>query len=193
MIRPGLTPSFGGEAAAEAVKAVAKANRIDADRYLHPFTPILVNTGKELVLFDTGNGSLAAEHEQLKGRLPPGHLTARMAEAGYKPEDVDVVVITHGHPDHIGGLIEGGQAGLPQRALRVRRRRIRFLEEGRERARGAQVQPRAIRQDLPAAGRQVDLHQAGRRGGVGHHARSMPSAIRRACWRSISRARASGC
>jgi glyoxylase-like metal-dependent hydrolase (beta-lactamase superfamily II) len=109
VIRPGLTPSFGGEAAAEAVKAVAKANRIDADRYLHPFTPILVNTGKELVLFDTGNGSLAAEHEQLKGRLPPGQLTARMADAGYRPEDVDVVVITHGHPDHIGGLTKAGQ------------------------------------------------------------------------------------
>jgi glyoxylase-like metal-dependent hydrolase (beta-lactamase superfamily II) len=113
VIRPGLTPSFGGEAAAEAVKAVAKANRIDADRYLHPFTPILVNTGKELVLFDTGNGSLAAEHEQLKGRLPAGQLTARMADAGYKPEDVDVVVITHGHPDHIGGLTKGGQPVFP--------------------------------------------------------------------------------
>ena len=73
VIRPGLTPSFGGEAAAEEVKALAKANRIDTNRYLHPFTPILVNTGKELVLFDTGNGSLADEYEQLKGRLPPGH------------------------------------------------------------------------------------------------------------------------
>jgi glyoxylase-like metal-dependent hydrolase (beta-lactamase superfamily II) len=109
VIRPGLTPSFGGEAQADEVKALAKANRIDADRYQHPFTPILVNTGKQLVLFDTGNGSLSAEHEQLKGRLPPGQLVARMAEAGYKPEDVDVVVITHGHPDHIGGLTKGGQ------------------------------------------------------------------------------------
>src|SRR5581483_7691630 len=83
------------------------------DRYQHPFSPILVNTGKELVLFDTGNGSLAAEHEQLKGRLPPGELVARMAEAGYKPEDVDVVVITHGHPDHIGGLTKAGQPVFP--------------------------------------------------------------------------------
>jgi glyoxylase-like metal-dependent hydrolase (beta-lactamase superfamily II) len=112
-IRSGLTPSYGGEAGAADVKALAAANRIDADKYEHPFTPIVVNTGKELVLFDTGNGSLSAENEQLKGRLPAGNLVARMGQAGYKPEDVDVVVITHGHPDHIGGLTKGGQPVFP--------------------------------------------------------------------------------
>jgi len=114
VIRSGLTPSFGGEAAAAEVKALAKANRIDADRYEHPFTPTLVNTGKELLLFDTGNGSLRDEYEQLKGRLPAGNLVARMAQAGYKPEDVDVVVLTHGHPDHIGGLTKGGVPVFPK-------------------------------------------------------------------------------
>jgi len=113
VIRSGLTPSFGGDAHAAEVKALAAANRIDADRYFHPFTPMLVNTGKELVLFDTGNGSLSAEYEQMKGRLPPGQLVTRMAQIGYKPEDVDVVVITHGHPDHIGGLSKGGQPVFP--------------------------------------------------------------------------------
>jgi glyoxylase-like metal-dependent hydrolase (beta-lactamase superfamily II) len=113
VIRSGLTPSFGGEQHADEIKKLAKANRIDADRYEHPFTPLLVTTGKELVLFDTGNGSLRDEYEQMKGRLPAGNLVARMKEAGYKPEDVDVVVITHGHPDHIGGLTKGGQAVFP--------------------------------------------------------------------------------
>ena len=96
------------------MKALAAANRIDADRYEHPFTPTVVNTGKQLVLFDTGNGSLWREYEQLKGRLPPGNLVARMAQAGYQPEDVDVVVITHGHPDHIGGLTKGGEPVFPK-------------------------------------------------------------------------------
>ena len=114
VIRTGLTPSFGGEAAAAEVKALAAVNRIDADRYEHPFTPTLVNTGKELVLFDSGNGTLSAEYEQLKGRLPPGNLVARLAQAGYKPEDVDVIIITHGHPDHIGGLTKGGQPVFPR-------------------------------------------------------------------------------
>jgi glyoxylase-like metal-dependent hydrolase (beta-lactamase superfamily II) len=112
-IRDNLTPSFGGEAQAEEVTALARANGIDTKRYLHPFTPMVVNTGKELVLFDTGNGALSEEHQQLKGRLPPGQLVARMAEAGYKPEDVDIVVLTHGHPDHIGGLTKGGKPVFP--------------------------------------------------------------------------------
>jgi len=112
VVRAGLTPSFGGEQQADEVRALAKANRLDPDRYEHPFTPMIVNTGKELVLFDTGNGSLREEHEQLKNRLPAGNLVTRMAEAGYKPEDVDVVVITHGHPDHIGGLTKGGKPGF---------------------------------------------------------------------------------
>jgi len=112
VVRAGLTPSFGGEQQADEIRALAKANRLDPDRYEHPFTPMIVNTGKELVLFDTGNGSLREEHEQLKNRLPAGNLVTRMAEAGYKPEDVDVVVITHGHPDHIGGLTKGGKPGF---------------------------------------------------------------------------------
>jgi glyoxylase-like metal-dependent hydrolase (beta-lactamase superfamily II) len=72
-----------------------------------------VNTGKQLVLFDTGNGALPREYEQLSKRLPPGQTAARLAAAGYRPEDIDVIVVTHGHPDHIGGLVEGGKPVFP--------------------------------------------------------------------------------
>ncbi|MDB5638883.1 MAG: Beta-lactamase domain protein [Bradyrhizobium sp.] len=113
IIREGLTPSHGGESLAAEVRALARANRIDSDRYEHPFIPSLVNTGRELVLFDTGNGALQREYDQLRGRLPDGLLVERLAQAGYEPRDVDVVVITHGHPDHIGGLVKGGKPVFP--------------------------------------------------------------------------------
>jgi glyoxylase-like metal-dependent hydrolase (beta-lactamase superfamily II) len=113
IIREGLTPSHGGESLAAEVRALARANRIDSDRYEHPFIPSLVNTGRELVLFDTGNGTLQREYDQLRGRLPEGLLVERLAQAGYKPQDIDVVVITHGHPDHIGGLVKGGKPVFP--------------------------------------------------------------------------------
>ncbi|HXE87167.1 MAG TPA: MBL fold metallo-hydrolase [Hyphomicrobiaceae bacterium] len=99
---PSLHPTFGADQPADAVEALAKANGIPT-KFDHPYVPTLVNTGKELVLFDTGNP---------KGRMPTaGKLAENLGLAGYKPEQIDVVVITHGHPDHIGGLV--GEDGKP--------------------------------------------------------------------------------
>jgi glyoxylase-like metal-dependent hydrolase (beta-lactamase superfamily II) len=109
IVRSGLSPAHGGGAMAEEVRRLAGVNRIDPDRYEHPFIPTMVHTGTQLVLFDTGNGTLATEREQLRGRVPDGHLIERMGQAGYRAEDVDIVVITRGHPDHIGGLMRNGR------------------------------------------------------------------------------------
>lgn len=108
-IREGLHPHYGANASADAVHALARENNIDTQRFEHHNIPTLVNTGSALVLFDTGNGALPREYEALRARMPAGNLIARLAELGHKPEDIDVIVATHGHPDHIGGLTEGGQ------------------------------------------------------------------------------------
>ena len=113
--REGAHPHFGANQPAEAVQAVARANRIDTAGFEHPFVPTLVDTGRELVLFDTGCGDLARGIGlgDFSKRLPVGELRALLPAAGYRPEDVDVVVITHGHPDHIGGLVAGGAPAFP--------------------------------------------------------------------------------
>jgi len=113
-IREKLYPNFGGNASAEEVHALARANNIDTERFEHCYICTLVNTGKELVLFDTGNGNLARDIEAMRGRLPIGSLVQQLAVLGHKPEDIDVVVTTHGHPDHIGGLVDGGQPVYPK-------------------------------------------------------------------------------
>ena len=82
--------TFGLNASAEEFAAAAEAAFVPADVSQNFFTPTLVNTGEQLVLFDTG--------------LAPEGITAAMAAAGYSPDQVDVVVLTHMHGDHIGGL-----------------------------------------------------------------------------------------
>ena len=58
-----------------------------------------------MVLFDTGTGT---------GRLPAaGNLVERLRAAGYPAESVDIVVLTHMHGDHIGGLMADGKPAFP--------------------------------------------------------------------------------
>jgi glyoxylase-like metal-dependent hydrolase (beta-lactamase superfamily II) len=104
--RGGPHPLFGADQPAAAVERLALANRLPPTRFEHSYTPTLVNTGRELVLFDTGNGA--------PRRSPDlGQLRARLDAAGYAPDDIDVVVITHCHPDHIGGLLEDDRPAFP--------------------------------------------------------------------------------
>jgi glyoxylase-like metal-dependent hydrolase (beta-lactamase superfamily II) len=112
-VRDGLASVHAGGAGPGEVEALAKSNNIDPNRFEHPFVPALVNTGRQVVLFDAGNGSLARDTEALRGRVPDGHLAERLAHAGYKPEDIDIICITHCHPDHIGGLVSGGKVVFP--------------------------------------------------------------------------------
>jgi len=74
----------------------------------------LLNTGSKLVLVDTGAGNAFGP---TLGKLP-AHLRA----AGYRPEQVDEIYITHMHADHVGGLVAGGQRVFPNAVLRIDKR-----------------------------------------------------------------------
>src|SRR5262245_47217736 len=54
---PGPHPTFGQDQSAETVHNLLKANGLPTTNFEHHFVPTLVNTGRELVLFDTGNGN----------------------------------------------------------------------------------------------------------------------------------------
>ncbi len=77
-----------------------------------PFNPTLINTGAKLILIDTGNG-------QGQG-APVGRLTANLAAAGIEPEDIDLVLLSHLHPDHTNGLkTAGGALTFPKAEIRA--------------------------------------------------------------------------
>ncbi len=73
---------------------------IDPGRWEHHVTVYLclvIDTGEHQVLVDTGAGDTAPT---------TGKLIPNLRREGVSPEDVDTVILTHGHPDHIGGNID---------------------------------------------------------------------------------------
>jgi len=71
----------------------------------------LINTGSKLVLVDAGAAGLFGP--------TLGRLAANLKAAGYQPEQVDEIYITHMHPDHVGGLAQDGKAAFPNAVVRA--------------------------------------------------------------------------
>jgi glyoxylase-like metal-dependent hydrolase (beta-lactamase superfamily II) len=78
----------------------------------------LVNTGSKLVLIDTGAAGLFGP--------TLGNLLANLRAAGYQPEQVDEIYITHMHGDHVGGLMAGANRAFPNATLRLDKRDTDF-------------------------------------------------------------------
>jgi len=87
---------FGLNVDDETFATVSEENFIGTEAAQFYFTPTVVNTGSEVILFDAG--------------LNAGGTTAALAAAGYTPDDITHVVLTHMHGDHIGGLTDDSGA-----------------------------------------------------------------------------------
>jgi len=90
----------------EEVKKMLTDNFLSPDNVVLEQNSPIVNTGDKLVLFDTGMGTL-----KLFGPTT-GRQQKSMAEAGIKPEDIDAVVLSHAHIDHIGGIVDSADKVL---------------------------------------------------------------------------------
>ena len=79
----------------------------------------LVNTGTKLVLIDTGAGALFGP--------TLGNVVNSLKAAGYQPEQVDEIYITHLHGDHIGGLGALNKPAFPNAVVRMDKRDADFF------------------------------------------------------------------
>lgn len=75
-----------------------------------PYSPVLLRIGGDLALIDTGSGQALAE---MVG-APIGKLADSLAVAGVAADDIRLVLISHAHGDHIGGLtVKDGDGRRP--------------------------------------------------------------------------------
>jgi glyoxylase-like metal-dependent hydrolase (beta-lactamase superfamily II) len=82
------------------------------------FNAWLINTGDRLILIDAGAGKLFGP--------TVGKLVEQIRAAGYQPEQVDDILITHMHPDHVGGLAANGERVFPNATVRAHQRDADF-------------------------------------------------------------------
>jgi glyoxylase-like metal-dependent hydrolase (beta-lactamase superfamily II) len=92
---------FVGNKNRDEVNAAWTALFQEKDQMVVPYSPIAVNTGSKLVVIDTGTGE--ANFERSKGAA--GQFHSNLKAAGISPDQVDTVIISHFHGDHINGLL----------------------------------------------------------------------------------------
>jgi len=96
--------------------AAAEAAYMPKGMVTVPFNPQLINTGSKLVLIDSGNG--VANYEPSKGAV--GRTLQNLAAAGVDPKNVDIVLMSHLHPDHTNGIrAADGSMAFPNAEIMV--------------------------------------------------------------------------
>lgn len=115
-----------------AVEVALRAALMPTTHFMNPFNVTAVDTGRGLVLFDTGNGRESGPET--------GLLAANMRAAGLDPARVAQVVMTHFHPDHIGGLaLNDGAAVFPNSEIVVGAREWAYWTDGGEESRAPEA------------------------------------------------------
>jgi glyoxylase-like metal-dependent hydrolase (beta-lactamase superfamily II) len=96
--------------------AAAEAAYMPKGMVTVPFNPQLINTGGKLALLDCGNGVSA--FEPTKGQA--GRLLQNLAAAGIDPKNIDMVIMSHLHPDHTNGIrAADGSMAFPNAEIMV--------------------------------------------------------------------------
>jgi len=133
-----LEDSFITNAKKDEVNAALEKAFLPRDIFTIYYGPLVINTGGKLVVIDTGNGPVA----KVNSKGANGLFTANMAAAGFDPKDIDMVVISHFHADHVNGLLAAdGTPAFPNAEILVPATEWKFwMDDGEmSRASGARM------------------------------------------------------
>jgi glyoxylase-like metal-dependent hydrolase (beta-lactamase superfamily II) len=96
---------FFSNVSQEQLEESLRDHDLPLNQVVSPYTCLLVNAGKERILIDTGADGLAPT---------TGDLLKNLKAEGITPEEITTVVLTHAHPDHIGGVLDAdGKPAFP--------------------------------------------------------------------------------
>jgi glyoxylase-like metal-dependent hydrolase (beta-lactamase superfamily II) len=105
---------------------------LPTDHVANQFNVLVVNTGRNLVLFDSGFGD--------NGAPTVGNLVNNMTAAGIDPKNIDTILVSHFHGDHISGIrAKAGTANFPNAEVMVPAAEWKHWTDAGEESRAPQV------------------------------------------------------
>lgn len=107
---PSVQPFFAKDSPKEQVDAVLRSEFLPTDHVDFQVNVLAVKTPQGVLLVDAGSGQF--------GGPTSGFLQMNLLAAGIKPADVTAVILSHGHSDHLGGLIDAeGRLAFPNATI----------------------------------------------------------------------------
>lgn len=107
-----MSPNLFKDIPQQQVQEILKKYYADQEKGIQTsVNAFLVNTGKSLVLVDSGAASCFGSHL--------GSVLTNLKASGYQPEQVDTILLTHLHPDHVCGISKDGIANFPNATVYV--------------------------------------------------------------------------
>jgi glyoxylase-like metal-dependent hydrolase (beta-lactamase superfamily II) len=129
-----LSETFVTNAKKEEVNAALEAAYLPRDTITIVYNPIVINTGLKLIAIDTGYGAA----EAAKPNSAHGRYQQNLAAAGIDAGSIDVVIISHYHPDHVNGVVGAdGQPAFPNAEILVPAAEHKFWMDDGEMSRAA--------------------------------------------------------
>jgi glyoxylase-like metal-dependent hydrolase (beta-lactamase superfamily II) len=126
---------------------------LEADQLKSSWTCLLIDTGEKILLVDTGIGS---------GVPAGGTLVRQLAQEGYPAENIDLVFLTHGHGDHIGGCTdENGRLVFSRARYLMGKTEYEFWTSEENLSTLNEGMARLARKNLPAIRDHVQLVEGG--------------------------------